>query len=166
MMCNQIEVFGVKLLGIKCMECVAQFGRADVQPSCRRFNSYHALTLLFYMGVLFVLTINLVDLLMILGCVLLVFVIVFFAHLISTVKSFKKVIDENAGEIHKIMTDASSMTGSTNTTYTKVMDKISNLLGGGGKSKLSSLKDLKDLTKSVSKKDNVETDKSSTVETK
>ena len=112
------------------------------------------------------LTINLVDLLMILGCVLLVFVIVFFAHLISTVKSFKKVIDENAGEIHKIMTDASSMTGSTNTTYTKVMDKISNLLGGGGKSKLSSLKDLKDLTKSVTKKDNIETDKSSSTETK
>jgi len=105
---------------------------------------------------------------MILGCVLLVFVIVFFAHLISTVKSFKKIIDENAGEIHKIMTDASSMTGSTNTTYTKVMDKISNLLGGSGKSKLSGLKDLKDFTKSVSKKDKdkVETDSNSTAETK
>ena len=34
------SIWDIKYLVIDCSS-VAQFGRADVQPSCRRFNSYH-----------------------------------------------------------------------------------------------------------------------------
>lgn len=69
-------------------------------------------------------TINLMDLLVILGCALVVALIVLVCHLIKTVKNINEVIEKNEPHITNTLTNVDKMGTDTKDIYTRITEKI------------------------------------------
>ncbi len=69
-------------------------------------------------------TINLMDLLVILGCALVVALIVLVCHLIKTVKNINEVIEKNEPHITNTLTNVDKMGTDTKDIYTRITEKV------------------------------------------
>lgn len=69
-------------------------------------------------------TVNLMDLLVILGCALIVALIVLVCHLIKTVKNINEVIEKNEPHITNTLTNVDKMGTDTKDIYTRITEKI------------------------------------------
>ena len=69
-------------------------------------------------------TVNLMDLLVILGCALIVALIVLVCHLIKTVKNINEVIEKNEPHITNTLTNVDKMGTDTKDIYTRITEKV------------------------------------------
>ena len=69
-------------------------------------------------------TISLVDLLAILGCILLVALIVFVCNLVKTVKGINQIIEKNEPHITNTLSNVDKMGTDTKDIYTGITEKI------------------------------------------
>ena len=69
-------------------------------------------------------TINLMDLLVVLGCGLVIALIILVCHLIKTVKNINEVIEKNEPHITNTLTNVDKMGTDTKDIYTRITEKI------------------------------------------
>lgn len=85
-------------------------------------------------------TLSLVDVLTIIGCVLLVFLIVLICHIIGLIKDIRRVVNDSQKHITNTMTNVDKISEDTSTVVARIIEKVLNLLG----SKLEKGKDSKE----------------------
>lgn len=86
-------------------------------------------------------TLTLVDVLTIIACVLLVFLIVLICHVIGLIKDIRKVVSDSEKHIANTMTNVDKISEDTSTVVARIIEKVLNLLG----SKLEKGKDNKEV---------------------
>ena len=74
-------------------------------------------------------TLSLVDLLTIIACVLLVFLIVLICHVIGLIKDIRKVVNDSEKHITNTMTNVDKISEDTSTVVARIIEKVLNLLG-------------------------------------
>lgn len=92
-------------------------------------------------------TLSLVDVLTIIACVLLVFLIVLICHVIGLIKDIRKVVSDSEKHITNTMTNVDKISEDTSTVVARIIEKVLNLLGN----KLT--KDSKETTEEVGTKE-------------
>lgn len=92
-------------------------------------------------------TLSLVDVLTIIACVLLVFLIVLICHVIGLIKDIRKVVSDSEKHITNTMTNVDKISEDTSTVVARIIEKVLNLLGN----KLT--KDSKETTEEVETKE-------------
>ena len=92
-------------------------------------------------------TLSLVDVLTIIACVLLVFLIVLICHVIGLIKDIRKVVNDSEKHITNTMTNVDKISEDTSTVVARIIEKVLNLLGN----KLT--KDSKETTEEVEMKE-------------
>ena len=74
-------------------------------------------------------TLSLVDVLTIIGCVLLVFLIVLICHIIGLIKDIRKVVNNSESHITNAITNVDKISEDTSTVVARIIEKVLNLLG-------------------------------------
>lgn len=90
-------------------------------------------------------TLSLVDVLTIIACVLLVFLIVLICHVIGLIKDIRKVVSDSEKHITNTMTNVDKISEDTSTIVARIIEKVLNLLGN----KLDKGKDVKETIEEV-----------------
>ena len=75
-------------------------------------------------------TFSLVDLLVLLGCALVISLIILVCYLIKTVKNLNKLIENSESHLVNTLENVDKISEETSTIYTRIIDKVLNILKG------------------------------------